>query len=109
MIETHFSLTRSSGWFRLGITGAIAAIFATPILWSLGVFDSAINPLMNAMVFALSSIFLFGVVPSLVGWALQGFMVRHKSPDDGDSNGPERISGQKPGAPSAPGHKPRSG
>jgi len=105
MIETHFSLTRSSGWFRLGLIGAMASIFATPMLWSLGVFDSTAAPLINTMVFGLSAIFLFGVVPTMVGWALQGFMVKRKSSDDGELQGSARLSGQRPVSPLASGHK----
>jgi hypothetical protein len=84
MSGTHFAYTRSQGWARLGLPCAVAAAASAPLLWSLGAFDSAIDPLLSATVYGLASVIICGLVPALLGWALQGFVVRRKSADESE-------------------------
>ena len=110
MAETRISLTKSNGWTRLGLPGAIFILLGTPMLWALGVFDATTEPLLHAIIFGLSGIFCFGMTPLLIGWALQGFVVRRKPSEDSDEV-PAPIS--RPAAPNsgqrAPTSRPRVG
>lgn len=79
-----FSLLRSSGWNRLGVTGAIAILFVTPMLWSLGIFGSGDEALHRGMVFLFAGVWLFMVVGYTLGWAIHGFMVKIRDADADD-------------------------
>jgi len=84
MTGYRVSFIRSSGWTRLGLAGAVLCLFLTPILWSFGLFGDSDMALRKAIVFAVSGAWLFGLGFFLVGWALQGFVVRVRSSEDED-------------------------
>jgi hypothetical protein len=104
MAETRISLTKSNGWTRLGLPGAVFVLFATPMLWALGVFDGTTDPQMHAIVFGLFGILCFGATPLLIGWAVQGFVVRRRPSDDA-----EPASETRPVAAHAPAPRGRGG
>ena len=99
MVDVHLSPVRVKGWVRLGFPGAVAALFASPMLWALGLFDGTAAPLPHAIIFGLSAMALFGVTPSLLGWALQGFAVRRKIGEEPDEHarGPAPVARAKVG------------
>lgn len=99
MTETRVSLTRSSGWTRLALPGAMSVIFATPMLWAVGTFDSAPDPMLRSIVFGLSGILFFSLTPWLIGWAVQGFVIRRKPTDDSDDAPAARSSAPRPASP----------
>jgi len=92
----RFNLTRSVGWFRLGVAAAVAVICITPMLWALGVFGPSEDAVHRAVIFGFSGIWLGLAVGYLVGWALTGFMVKVK-----DGEGEEKES-RRPEAPHRP-------
>ncbi len=96
MVDTRVCLTKSNGWTRLGLPGAMFMLFATPMLWALGAFDGTAEPLLHAIVFGLFGIFCFGLTPWLIGWALQGFLVRRKTGEESDESA---ESVRRPAAP----------
>jgi hypothetical protein len=102
MIDTRFSFTRSYGWTRLGLPGAVAILFGTPMLWALGTFDATAEPLLHAVIFGLSGIFFFTWTPFLLGWALQGFVIRRKAAEDGD----DELGGHHPAGARGPASAP---
>jgi hypothetical protein len=108
----RISFMRSSGWTRLGLAGAVAAVFATPMLWALGAFGTGDDALHRAVVFVAAALWFFTATCYVIGWALKGFMVRLKDPDDeGDepSRHPSHASPPSASAnrgPAAPAHRP---
>jgi hypothetical protein len=102
MTEARFSITKSNGWTRLGLPGAVSVLFGTPMLWALGTFDSTTEPPLHAIVFGLFGILFFGLVPLLIGWALQGFVIRRKASEDGDEAPDARPPAPRPVAAHAP-------
>lgn len=98
MTGYRVSFIRSSGWTRLGLAGAVLCLFLTPILWSFGLFGDSDMALKRAIVFAASGAWLFGLGFFLIGWALQGFVVRVRNADDEDEpHGGGRSSAPPPG------------
>ncbi|CCG39663.1 hypothetical protein [Magnetospirillum molischianum] len=98
------SFIRSSGWTRLGLAGGVLCLFLTPMLWSFGLFGDGDVALRRAIVFALSGTWLFGLGFFLIGWALQGFVIRVRtSEDEDDHHGAARPSGSSSGHPPAAG------
>jgi len=86
MTGYRVSFIRSSGWTRLGLAGAVLCLFLTPMLWSFGVFGEGDVAMRRAIVFAVSGAWLFGLGFFLVGWALQGFVVRVRTAEDEDDH-----------------------
>ncbi len=97
----RFSLLRSDGWGRLGFAGAVAVLFGTPMMWALGVFGHDEGAVTHAVVFLFSGLFLFMGLGYAVGWAVRGFVIRQKEPDDEDG-------ARRPGPPAGQGHPPAS-
>lgn len=98
MSSYRFSWLRSGGWTRLGLAGAVAAMFATPMMWSLGVFGDGDDALKRAMIFLFAGMWFFVGVGYMLGWAIRGFLVRLKEHDE-DEDGPAHR-------PAAPAHPP---
>ena len=93
-----FSLLRSSGWNRLGLTGAVAVMFGSPMLWALGVFGAGDEALHRGMIFLFAGMWFFVSVGFTLGWAIHGFMVRVKEAESEDDDEPRR-SAPPPSAP----------
>jgi hypothetical protein len=96
-----FSLLRASGWTRLGVTGAVAILFATPMLWSLGIFGEGDEALHRGMVFLFAGVWLFMVVGYTLGWAIHGFMVKIREAEEGDGDEQPRRAPPPPPPPVA--------
>jgi hypothetical protein len=95
------SFMRAGGWSRLGLAGAVSVLFATPMLWALGAFGSGDDAIHRAVAFALSGLWFFVATGYVVGWALKGFVVRLKEPDeDADERRPP-VTAPAPHPPSA--------
>jgi len=99
MSAYRISYIRSTGWTRLGLAGAVAILFGSPMLWALGVFGTGDDALHRAVVFGLAGLWFFVGTFYVIGWAVQGFVVRQKVVEE-DEDGPPRRSA--PCAPSAP-------
>lgn len=84
MTDIRFTISKISGWRRMGLPLALTAMFISPMLWSLGVFDSTADPMIHALIFGMCFVILFGSTPALFGWAMQGFAVRRKVADEND-------------------------
>jgi len=98
MTGYRVSFIRSSGWTRLGLAGAVLCLFLTPMLWSFGLFGEDDAALKRAIVFAVSGAWLFGLGFFLVGWAVQGFVVRVRNAEDEEEHhAAARPSGPPPG------------
>lgn len=81
----RFSLLRSSGWTRFGVAGAVAVFFATPMLWSIGLFGLDEQGIHRAVVFLFSGVWFFIALGYSIGWAVHGFVFRPKeSEEDGE-------------------------
>lgn len=107
----RFSLLKSSGWTRLGLAGAVAIIFVTPMLWSVGAFGtSEEGALQRAVVFGLAGVWLFMAAGYTVGWAVKGFTIRLKEEGEGEDHPIARRAPVPPAAathpPSRPGARP---
>lgn len=100
MSAYRISYIRSTGWTRLGLAGAVAILFASPMLWALGVFGTGDDALHRAVIFGLAGLWFFVGTFYVVGWAVQGFVVRQKVVDEDADDGPPRRSA--PCAPSSP-------
>lgn len=98
----RFSLLRSSGWTRFGVAGAVGIFFATPMLWSIGLFGPDEQGMHRAIVFLFSGIWFFIALGYSVGWAVHGFVFRTKE-DDGEG---ERESGSSRPPPPPPPSRP---
>ncbi|NFV81492.1 hypothetical protein [Magnetospirillum aberrantis] len=90
MSTYRFSWLRPNGWSRLGGVGAVVILFATPMLWALGVFGNGDDTLKRALIFLFSGMWLFVAAGYTAGWAMRGFMVRMKDADDEDGDGGRR-------------------
>lgn len=108
MSTYRFSWLRPGGWTRLGGVGAVGVLFATPMLWALGVFGEGDDTLKRAMIFLFAGMWFFVGTGYVLGWAIRGFVVRMKEPDD-DDDAPAHRPPSPPhppgaGAPHRPGH-----
>ncbi len=108
MAAYRVSFIKASGWTRLGLAGAAGVLFSAPMLWALGSFGFADEAIHRAIVFALSGVWCPIAVGYLVGWAMQGFVIRQRvvEEDNEDSIPAARPSGPPPGAPPARGGAP---
>lgn len=103
----RISFIKASGWTRLGLAGAVAALFSAPMLWALGSFGATDEAIHRAIVFGLSGLWFFVATGYLIGWALQGFIIRQKASDEDAEDGPgSRPSGPPPGPPPSRGAPP---
>ncbi len=102
----RFSWVRPDGWIKLGVTGAVAVLFGTPMLWALGSFGQQDDARTRAIIFAAAGIWLFVAVGYCVGWAIRGFLIKNKeaSDDEGDAMAPHRPPqlAVRPSAPPPP-------
>jgi hypothetical protein len=80
MSTYRISYIRSSGWTRLGLAGAVATLFGSPMMWALGWFGTGEDALHRAVVFGLAGLWFFVGTFYVIGWALQGFVVRRAAP-----------------------------
>lgn len=97
MSAYRFSWLRPNGWSRVGGAGAVAILFATPMLWALGVFGNGDDTIRRALIFAFAGMWMFVGAGYVFGWALRGFMVRIKDHDD-EEEGAHRPAGPPHGA-----------
>lgn len=103
MSSYRFSWLRPNGWSRMGGVGAVAVMFATPMLWSLGLFGTGDDTIKRALIFGFAGMWMFVGAGYVLGWALRGFMVRLKDHDD------EEEGGHRPSAPPHGAHPPAGG
>ena len=102
MSTYRISYVRSTGWTRLGLAGAVSALFGAPMLWALGAFGAGEDALHRAIVFGLAGLWFFVATFYVIGWAVQGFVVRQKASDEESEDGPpRRPSPMPPPAPPA--------
>ncbi|MBC7953100.1 MAG: hypothetical protein H7Z12_14935 [Rhodospirillaceae bacterium] len=108
MSTYRFSWLRPGGYTRLGGVGAVAVLFATPMLWALGAFDAGEDTMKRALIFLFAGMWFFVGTGYVFGWAIRGFMVRlkdHEDDDDGPAHRPAGPAHAPPaGAPHRPGH-----
>ena len=90
MSSYRFTLLRSGGWTRLGLTGAIAVIFATPMLWALGVFGQGDDSIERTLIFLFAGLWFSVAVGYMTGWAVRGFMVKLREAEDAEDGPPHR-------------------
>lgn len=102
MSTYRFSWLRPGGWTRLGLAGAVAIMFATPMMWSLGVFGDDDGTMKRAVIFLFAGLWFCVGTGYMVGWSLRGFMVRLKDHDEDDDAPAHRPAA----APHAPAHPP---
>ena len=111
MAAYRVSFIKASGWTRLGLAGAAGVLFTAPMLWALGSFGFADEAIHRAIVFTLSGVWCPIAVGYLVGWAVQGFVIRQRVVEDDDAaapaaHPPSRPAGPPPGAAPARGAPP---
>jgi len=102
MANYRVSFLRTNGWTRLGMAGAAGAVFLTPMLWAMGSFGAAEESIHRAIIFAVAGLWLFIAVGYLVGWALQGFVVRQKVVEEESEDGPAHRPAPPPPSRPAP-------
>ena len=112
MAAYRVSFIKASGWTRLGLAGAAGVLLSTPMLWALGSFGFADEAIHRGIVFALSGVWCPIAVGYLIGWAVQGFIIRQRvveedSEDAAPSSSSRPPSGPPPGAPPARGAPPQ--
>jgi hypothetical protein len=109
MSSYRISYIRSTGWTRLGLAGAVAILFGSPMLWALGVFGNGDDALHRTVIFTLAGLWFFVGTFYVVGWALQGFVIRQKAAEEDSDDMPPRRP--PPSAPPPPAARPpaRSG
>jgi hypothetical protein len=104
MATYKVSFIKSTGWTRLGLAGAVAVLFISPMLWALGVFGNGDDALHRTVIFTLSGLWFFVGTFYVIGWALQGFVIRQKVvEEDADDMPPRRPP---PSAPPPPASRP---
>lgn len=106
-MANKISFIKSAGWTRLGLAGAMAAVFSAPMLWALGSFGASDEAIHRAIVFGLSGLWFFVATGYLIGWALQGFIIRQKVSEE-ESNETMGGGGYRPPSP-PPGPPPGRG
>jgi hypothetical protein len=82
----------------MGVVGAIAVLFGTPMLWTLGAFGADEESVRRAIVFVAAGIWFFFVIGYGAGWVMRGFVIRQKEEED------EPV--RRPVAPPPAGHPP---
>ena len=93
---------------RLGVVIAIAIPLGTPMVWALGAFGAAPDEaLRHAVIFAFSGMWLGLGLGYGVSWALHGFVLRSREPEDEDDAPPARPAGRPPPPPAPPRPGPR--
>lgn len=102
MSSYRFSWLRPNGWNRLGGVGALAVLFATPMLWAVGGFGAGDDNIRRALIFLFAGMWMFVAIGFGVSWALRGFMVRLKDADEDEG-------AHRPTAPPHPPHPPAAG
>ncbi|MCR6633251.1 MAG: hypothetical protein NVV74_26190 [Magnetospirillum sp.] len=102
MSTYRFSWLRPNGWTRLGAVGAVVVLFATPMLWAVGGFGDGDDTVRRALIFLFAGLWLFIGGGYVLGWALRGFMVRLKDPDEDEDGAPAH----RPVGSHAPAHPP---
>lgn len=103
MSNIRFSWLRPSGWARLGVVGAVGVLFATPMLWALGVFGGNDEAIHRAVIFLFAGLWFFIGIGYTLGWSIRGFIVRLKE-DEGEEGAPHRPAA--PSHPPAAAHRP---
>jgi hypothetical protein len=110
MSSYKVSFIKTGGWVRLGLAAGTAAALSAPMLWALGSFGHADEAIQRAIIYAGSGLWLFLATGYLVGWAIQGFVIRQKVSDEDGEDGPARRPSPPPGPPpSRPPPPPRQG
>lgn len=106
-MSVRFTWLRPGGWVRLGVVAAVAILFATPMLWALGAFGDGDEAIRRGLIFLFAGLW-FGIGTGYAAsWALRGFVVRSKEPDDDEDSSPARPSARPapaPHPPARPGH-----
>ncbi len=70
------------------------------MLWSLGIFGTSSDAIRRALVFGTSGVLFFATTLYMMGWALQGFVVRKKAQANDDIPAGRRPSSVR--GPTAP-------
>lgn len=110
MAAYRVSFIKASGWTRLGLAGAVGVLFSTPMLWALGSFGFADEAIHRAIVFALSGVWCPIAIGYLIGWAVQGFIIRQRVvEEDSEDSIPTPAAHRPPPGPPAGGSPPRGG
>lgn len=104
MSTYRISYAKAAGWTRLGLAGAVAALFGAPMLWALGAFGGGDDALHRAVIFALAGLWFFVATFFVIGWAVQGFVIRQKAVEEDADDGPPRRP--MPSAPPPPAGRP---
>ena len=104
MAAYRVSFTKAGGWTRLGVAGAAAMLFSAPMLWALGSFGFAEEAIHRAIIYAISASWSLLAFGYLVGWAVQGFVIRQKVAEEEDED--SRPSAPPPSRPSPPPSRP---
>jgi hypothetical protein len=100
MAAHRVSFIKAGGWTRLGVAGAAAVLFSAPMLWALGSFGFAEEAIHRAIIYALSGTWCLLAFGYLVGWAVQGFVIRQKVVEEEDEDA--RPSAPPPSRPAPP-------
>jgi hypothetical protein len=108
MSTYRFSWLRPGGWNRLGGVGAVATMFATPMMWALGVFGADDDTIKRSLIFLFAGMWFFVGTFYVLGWAIRGFLVKTKDHEE-DEDGPAHRPAAPPHPPGAavphrPGH-----
>ncbi len=110
MSSYKVSFIKSSGWTRLGLAAGTAAALSAPMLWAMGSFGLAEEAIQRAVIYAGSGLWLFLTTGYLVGWAIQGFVIRQKvSDEEGEDRPPQRPTPPPAPAHARPSSPPRQG
>ncbi|TAN61884.1 MAG: hypothetical protein EPN20_11640 [Magnetospirillum sp.] len=109
MAAYRVSFIKASGWTRLGLAGAAAALFCAPMLWALGSFGFAEEAIHRAIIFGLSGVWCFIALGYMVGWAMQGFIIRQKVVEEDSDDAPAAHRPPPAPAPARAAPPPRGG
>lgn len=105
MSSYRFSWLRPNGWSRMGAVGAVAVMFATPMLWAVGTFGTGDDTIKRALIFLFAGMWMSVGSFYVLGWALRGFMVRLKEEDEeGGRRASAASHAAHPPAAHRPGH-----
>ena len=105
-MSVRFTWLRPGGWVRLGVVAAVAILFATPMLWALGAFGNGDEAIRRGLIFLFAGLW-FGIGTGYAaGWALRGFILRSKEPDDDEEPAPVRPAARPAVQPARPAVQP---